>query len=328
MTAREKKLLALVGVIAVLWGLNLLRGKYVGWYDDAVAARDQAVQNQSTAELDYYRATNARKMLRRWEEKSLPSNIKLAESEYRNWLVDQLRSAKLEYEYVKPTSGALRGANTPYDHTPLRFSLQAEGSMEAILKFLDQFYRSDQLHKITKLSLLPKRTGSNISAAMDIEALSIQGLKRAEGLATGVSDRLAHPSSKDYLQRIGGRDLFAEYVPPRPPRPPVVQREPRPRTPPRQPPRFDDSERAFFNAAVQGKGEGGLQAWVNVRTTGESYQLSAGDKFEIGQLKGEVASVTLRQLVIDTNEGVLAIKIGDSLRSGKKVSGFKTNAGG
>ncbi len=330
MTAREKKLLAMVGLIVLLWGANLLRGKYVAWKDRAVVARDQASQALNRAELDYHRATYARKMLRQWEQKSLPSDAKMAEAEYRNWLIEQLRAAKLSYESVKPTGGAMQAPRTESDHIRLGFAIQAEGKIDAILTFLDRFYRSDQLHKITKLHLTPKKTGDNVTASIDIEALAIQGVDRTSGLATGESDRLAHPSAKDYIERIGERKLFAEYVPPRPPTPPPVartrDRDPRPRS---TPPPFDDSERAFFNATVQGKEEGALRAWVNVRTTGESFQLGAGDKFKIGQLKGEVASVTSRELVIDTDEGVLAIKIGESLRSGKKVSSrSKTNTGG
>lgn len=326
MTAREKKLLALVGVIVLLWGANLLRGKYVEWKDRAVAARDQATQARDRAELDYHRATYARKMLRKWEQKSLPSDAKVAEAEYRNWLIEQLHGAKLSYEYVKPTGGAQRGVRSEYDHVPLGFAIQAEGKMDAILSFLDGFYRSDQLHKITKLTLTPKKNSSDsVTAAIDIEALSVQGIDRPSGLATGQSDRLALASPKDYIERIGERKLFSEYVPPRPPQQRIVRDSPPVR---RDPPKFDDSERAYFNAAVQGREEGALQAWVNVRTTGESLQLGAGDKFEIGRLKGEVAQVTSRELVIDTDEGRLAIKIGESLRSGKKVSGTKTDAGG
>jgi hypothetical protein len=291
-----------------------------------VAARDQASQALNKANIEYQRATYARKMLRQWEQKSLPSDAKVAEAEYRNWLIEQLREAKLSYEYVKPSGGAQRTPRTEADHIPLGFGIQAEGKMDSVLAFLDQFYRSDQLHKITKLSLTPKKNSSeNVIASIDIDALAIQGVDRATGLADGESDRLAHPSSKDYIERIGERNLFAEYVPPRPP---VVRSEPREPRRTFTPPKFDDSERAFFNAAVQGREEGALQAWVNVRTTGESLQLGAGDKFEIGELKGEVASVTSRELVIDTDEGQLAIKIGESLRSGKKVTGPKTDAGG
>ena len=48
--------------------------------------------------------------------------------------------------------------------------------MDAILMFLDRFYRSDQLHKITKLTLTPKKTSRDeVTASIDIEAVGVWG---------------------------------------------------------------------------------------------------------------------------------------------------------
>ena len=52
MTQREKMLLAVVGLIALLWGANLLRGKYVAWHEEAAAAQSEADDALRRAELD------------------------------------------------------------------------------------------------------------------------------------------------------------------------------------------------------------------------------------------------------------------------------------
>jgi hypothetical protein len=325
MTPREKKLLAVVALIGLLWGANVLRGKYVAWYDSAAAEQSDATDALRRAELELRRAKYAQRMLREWQDRSLPTTPQRAQAEYRDWLIQGLKKADLQFEYVKPT-GIMRIPSNEIDPLPISFAIQTEGKLEDLLEFLDSFYRSDQLHKITKLTLTPK-AGDRVTATIDVEGLVVQGAKRESGLAEGKSDRLAHDSARDYIKGITSRKLFSEYKPAPPPRPPRVVEEQRPRTR-STPPKFDDSERAYFNAAVQGKTEGELRAWVNVRTTGESLQLSAGDKFEIGELKGQVASVSLKQLVIETNEGTLAIKLGDSLRSGKKLRSSSRDAGG
>src|SRR5690606_37674970 len=133
--------------------------------------------------------------------------------------------------------GALRPPRNDTDPTVLSFAIQTAGSMEDILKFLDQFYRSDQLHKITKLTLTPTKGRDEVTASIDVEALAVQGTKRKTGLAQGISERLAQPSAKEYIERITSRNLFAEYKPPRPERPPVAQTKPRERP---VPPKFDD----------------------------------------------------------------------------------------
>jgi hypothetical protein len=322
MTPREKKLLALVGLIGLLWGVNLMYGKYVEWYDRAAAEQAEATEALDRAQLEQRRAKYAQRMLRDWQDKSLPTVPQRAQAEYRDWLIRSLKTAELDFEFVKPT-GVMRQPSNVIDPLSISFAIQTEGKLEDVLQFLDQFYRSDQLHKITKLTLAPK-PGDKVTASIDVEGLLVQGAKRDSGLSEGVSDRLALASAKEYVDRITSRKPFAEYRPAPPPRETVVRTERKPR----EIPKFDDSERAYFNAAVQGKEEGKLRAWVNVRTTGESLQLGAGDKFEIGQLKGEVASVSLKQLVIDTEEGTLAIRLGESLRSGKKVSSSPGDAGG
>lgn len=329
MTQREKRLLALVAAVVLLWGGNQARLRYTQWHNQAVQARSSAELALQQAKLQSVRAELAVEKLQEWRDRSLPSDIKVAQSQYRDWLIEQVKGAKLDYDHVKPSGAAARsGVRDGEAYAPLTFSILAEGTLQNVVTFLHRFYQSDQLHKITRMSLRPIEGGDKLRVDLTIEALSVQGTARPSGLSAEESDRLAHASLDDYLQRIEKREIFNEYVPPPPPRPPRVVREERPRPERRPPPpRFDDSQRAMFTGAVQGAEAGKLQAWVYVRTTGERYDLGEGDEFKIGQMEGRVLGVTTRELIIQTPDDVLAVKLGDSLRQGKPLNGSRAEAG-
>ena len=62
-----------------------------------------------------------------------------------------------------------------------------------------------------------------------------------------------------------------------------------------------------------------MQAWINVRTTGETLRVHEGDDVKVGALKGKVESIEPRLLVIKTDdEKPLRVQLGHSLREEEK----------
>ena len=88
------------------------------------------------------------------------------------------------------------------------------------------------------------------------------------------------------------------------------------RTPP-APPKYDESELAFFSGATSSGNE--WQAWINVRSTGETLHLASGDPVKIGALDGKIESVEERSLVFKTGDKRFRVALGESLRKGKEI---------
>jgi hypothetical protein len=118
-------------------------------------------------------------------------------------------------------------------------------------------------------------------------------------------------SVAEYQKSLGDRDLVNVYTPPRPPTP-IAKRD----TPP-PPPKFDDAELAHFTGTT-GTVKG-LQAWIYVRTTGETLHVAAGDPVKIGALDGKIVSVEPRSLVWQSNDKKYRVPIGESLRKGAEL---------
>ncbi|MGI9457813.1 MAG: hypothetical protein ACR2NU_14705 [Aeoliella sp.] len=305
MSPREKKLTAAVVLLVLLWGGNWAWLRYSRWHQTAQAANRNAESALGAAKLEQLKTNDAVEKIKQWREKSLPAIANVAQSQYRAWLIERLQEARLKIDDVTPTgSGQRSGA-----YQGLTYTIDAAGDLTAVVKFLDSFYRSDQLHKISVLRLTPQEQG-DLRVTLTIEALVVSGTERKSGLVDLVSDRLALESVDQYVSRVVSRDPFKAYTPPKPP-PKVVERVV---VKPREKPKFDDSKHAKFTGVVSYGNE--LQAWVHVQTKGDMLHVKRGDDLKVGLFEGQVVDVRPQQLVIMTAEGMLAIRIGKTLREG------------
>jgi hypothetical protein len=176
---------------------------------------------------------------------------------------------------------------------------------------LHEFYSSPLLQQITNLQLSRAPGEAKLTATFDVEALSMQGAVAMDSLPSGDSNRLDLASVDDYKKSLTERDLASVYTPPRPPR------EARTRPEAAKPPAFDDAEQARFSGTVGPVSS--LQAWINIRTTGETLHLGAGDALKVGALEGQIVSVEQRALVYETDGKKYRVALGQSLRSGKEL---------
>ena len=315
MTAREKKLAAAVGLLVLLWAGNWAWNWYSDWHQQATAARLNARTALQDAEFELTKTRSAVRDLQSWQQRSLPADANVAQSQYRAWLIEQLKAANLKLQDVTPIGSGQRTDA----YRGLSYVVDAEGDLAAVVKFLDSFYRSGQLHKISLLRLAPLATGSGLRATINVEALVVDGTKRTDGLTELASDRLALDNVEEYVDRITGRDLFAEYTPPKPPPPPPPKVVDRPPPKPPEKPKFDDSKHAHLTGLV--KDDSGWKAWVTVRTTDERFRFTAGDEVKIGLFEGRVAAIDRRRMLVEIDGETLAVSLGDSLRDGEQVTG-------
>jgi hypothetical protein len=178
---------------------------------------------------------------------------------------------------------------------------------------LYEFYRSPQLHQVTKLLMNRPPGAPEIEVTMEVEALSLSGAEATDKLPEGDSKRLRLATVEEYKKTFEERDLASVYTPPRPPGAAVAER----RDPP-EPPKFDDAEQAHFSGSTTGP-TGARKAWINVRTTGHTMYLSAGDALKVGALDGKIVSIDNRSLVYETEGKKFRVALGDSLRQGKEL---------
>lgn len=314
MTQRERNLALAVVAIIVGYGGWLGYGSWQKAYDDRVDAKTTAEIALADAQLREAMAVASTETLEIWQEKSLPSNSQVAQSQYRAWLVDQFEAANLEFETIRLVSSRPRGDA----YTALTFTSDAEGDLAGVTRFLHAFYSTPTAHKLTQLKLMPMEPKGRLRMTIAVEALIVDGTVRETGLPDAEANRLALNSVDDYLASIGDRNLFVEYTPPPPPAPPKVEPKivEKPPAPPK--PKFDEAEQAYLTAVVQSGDR--LQAWITVRTKGESLRLFAGDPVKVGLLEGVIESVSQREIVIKTEDASTAVSLGKHLREGRPVA--------
>jgi hypothetical protein len=309
-TKREQTLLAGVVGIVGLWALGSGWQRFQDAQSELQARLESARQAVADAQLEQSKAQSTLRRLEAWQAQSLPTDIDRAQSEYRAWLIAQGEAAGLQLDDVKLAGSQQRGEA----YTAISYSAEAQGDLAQLAKFLYRFYSAGALHKLTKLQITPLAGGQQLKAAFGIEALSVRGATRDEGMPEPVP--LASGDEAQYVSELTCRNLFAKYVPPAPPKPPepkVVKKEPPP------PPKFDDAEHAYLTGIVQD------QAWIHVRTKDETLRLKAGDKLKVGLLEGDIVSVEQRAITYKTSEGTFSVSLGQPIRPGAAVS--KSDAG-
>ena len=242
-----------------------------------------------------------------WQQRSLPANREKALSLYKAWLLEKGREAGLAIDDITP---AAQVTPPSAGFTAIGYQMKASGTLASVVGLLYEFYRSPQLHQITLLRLVRPPGAAQLEITFQAEALILPGAEATDSLPEGETKRLRLASLADYQKSLGERDLVSVYTPPRPVTETVKRETP-------VPPKFDDSEHAYFSGAV-GNGEG-LQAWINVRTTGETLHVSAGDPVKVGSLEGEIVAVEPRSLVWQAGDKKFRVALGDSLRKGKQL---------
>jgi hypothetical protein len=302
---REKILALAVACLVGLWGVKVLYGRYQKGQDNRRAQIQAAEDELNKLKLTLKEGERADRRMKAWQKRSLPSDREKALSLYKDWLLDTAKDSGLNVDDIQP-------AARPTMSTGFRaigYQLEATGSLADLVKMLYAFYSSPQLHQITRLRLQRPVGGSDLQVSLEAEALILPGAPATGNLPDGESKRLKLANVEAYQKSLGERDLASVYKPPR-------SQQETPTAPP-APPKFDDAEQAYFTSTV-GTGDV-LQAWIHVRTTGETLKLNAGEPVKVGALEGQIVSVERWSLVFQTGDKKFLVPIGHSLRKGKSL---------
>ena len=303
MNRREKMLAAAVLLLIAAWGGKSLFARYQRALDARTSQVIEAKKRLATVNRTMAQGRRAVRQVEEWQARSLPNDREKALSLYKAWLLDKAKEAGLEVDDITPSQPTPSAA-----FTAIGYQMKAKGSLSAVAALLYEFYRSPQLHQITSLQLSRPQGSTQIEATLKVEALSLPGAVATDKLPEGDAKRLKLASLDEYQKSLGERDLVSVYAPPRPPGE---------RRDAAAPSKFDDAEQARFSGTV-GSGDS-LQAWINVRTTGETLHLAAGDPLKVGTLEGQIISVEPRSLVYESGEKKFSVALGQSLRDGKEL---------
>jgi hypothetical protein len=305
MSQREKILGGIVlGLLAIV-SVWFLYGKY----RDALAARrsELAAAKEDLADMNLAveKGQYSQRELEAWQKRSLPANREKAQSLYGAWLLAKAKDAGLTVDDMTPASRPTPSAA----YRAIGYSMKATGSLSSVSALLYEFYRAPHLHQITLLGLTRPAGESRVQVTFDAEAIILPGAEATDSLPEGETKRLKLASLAEYQKSLGERDLMNVYTAPRPP---VARKEDPP-----PPPKFDDAEHAKFSGSV-GIGDK-FQAWIHIRTTGETLHLYPGDSFKVGQLEGQVVSVESRSMVYQSGDKKYRVTLDQTLRKGTEL---------
>lgn len=307
MNKREQILAAGVVALVALYGAYHFYGKYT----KALHARQADVQAAQTkldeANHKLKEGHRAVKQMEAWQQRALPADFDKALSLYKAWLLAKAKDSGLEVSDItlQPTT------NNNAAYKAIAYQIAASGSLSSVVSMLYEFYRSPQLHQINHLTLTRPPGAAKLTVTLEVEALSMKGAVATDKLPEGDSKRLKLASADDYKKSLAERDIVTAYAPPRPPTPPRERHEPS------KPPKYDESELAYFSGNT--KIGDNWQAWISVRSTGETLHLASGDPVKIGALDAKIESIDERSLVLKAGDKRFRVALGQSLRKGQEI---------
>lgn len=161
-----------------------------------IDALNGEIKDKQAAEL---RGKKARKKLEGWRSRSLPSDVVLARSLYKNWLARLLERTRLAKADV--TLGA--DLPKPGIYVKIPVNVRGQGTIEQVVQFLYDFYQADHLHYIRQMTITPLAASTSSPATAD--AKPSEGDAQAKTGASPSADQVRGPGGPG---AFGGRGGF------------------------------------------------------------------------------------------------------------------------
>jgi len=297
---KREKILAILagGLVVVLAGGFLMSGSQVST-SELVAERDRLSSEVEKQNALIRKAKRLQTQLSAWQRRSLPTDRAMAQSLYQNWLLGMMESHQLHRLDVKP--GDVRSHRDIYDLFP--FSVRFQSTQEELVRFLHEFYSAGNLDEIRHLSVKPSDNAGQLDVMLSIEAVSLAGADRRDKLTLEPGKRLSRSDGMEYVQTIGQRKIFAPYSAPLAERPPEFKPDP---------PKFDVAKYAYLTAVTESQGR--PQAWLHVRTTGQTFFLHEGDAFKIAENDVKVRRIGHREAELEIAGMRYTVSLGANVR--------------
>ncbi len=278
MPQRQKILIALVTTMLVVYVADLAyRRLYAEPVQKAQTATETLKKRLHKAELNVRAEKNKLAALEDLQIRSLPSNLELAVSSYRSWLLNLIEQAGLRGTSVD-SSPPLRQGNLYYR---LDFNIRGNGTLPQINNLLRSFYESGYLHKIRSMSLNPAASGQ-VDTSITVETIVLPNAKFEDRLAA--LDPQNTPA--DEYRVITRRNLFSGGDP-------VASR--------------------IALTAITVDAQGQPQAWITDRSTGQTRILAPGDSLALPGIDLKIVDVSQDGVTVELDGQSLRLSIGMTL---------------
>jgi hypothetical protein len=250
-----------------------------------------------TRTKDLNKAKRAAVKLDDWQKRSLPSNVEIGRTLYQNWLHEAVnkagfRGTKVDEIATQPHRGM---------YEELKYNIRGQATLQQLTSFLFDFYQKGHLHRISLLQITPQEKSGELELIITVEALALVDAAKRDKLTTEPGNRLMKKTLDEYSKMIVARNVFAPYEPPKPKDGPRVAQGEKPPTP-----KFDHLEFTKLTGITEIDGK--PVAWIETKTTGQSYKAREGEEFDIAAAKVKVLHIGL-----DTRD--IELQIGDEKRT-------------
>lgn len=285
MVSNVRKRLAYVvlgAVVLYFCGDFALRTYVDGPLEQRQARKEQLQKKIKKQKKELAESKLALQTLETFEQRSLPSDLEVARTAYRTWLLDLVGRAQFHTAHVDSSPPSSRKGL--YD--TLAFSVRGKGTLIHLCRFLFDFYHAGHLHKIQSISLTPLGKNGEIDISLAIEALSLPGTERQLELSTEISDRLEYASLKSYLL-IAQRNVFSAGG------------------------ESDLTKQAFLTAVTRNGNE--PEIWFTLRGKDSLLKLHEGSEFEIGHVSGSVVEILDDDVILESLGERWLLSIGEAL---------------
>jgi hypothetical protein len=300
---REKILAGAAGALVALVALWFLLFSAERSTAQLEGDRNRLAADVQRKQTELNVASRDRKQLGEWQRRALPSDRTLARSLYQNWLrglANQRNFRQLTVETKEIVSKSNIATFT--------FTMHANAALAELTQFLYDFYAAGHLHQIRTLDITPIEKSKDLGLTIIVEAVSLPDADRKDQLTKELGHGLKKAKLADYRDPIVKRDLFAAFI--AGPTPGAA--------PPGAADKVDPGKFAFVTGFTEV--DGVREVWLQDRMGGKTYQLSEGERFQIGPLSGKVQSIgSNREVVVEFDGKQCRLHDGQNLRDGVEI---------
>lgn len=306
---REKTMAAILGGAIVMgFGFQFVDGWLLQPVEDI---RSQVIATQrknEQLELDLALVDHAQRNLKNVRDQSLPAEPATASLMYQDWLMDRVRDARLKEPVVTP--GRAIAENGIGHRIP--FTVQAEANLRQIGRFLDDFYRTPVLHRITflKIDNAGQRSSTARKLTLTLEALALTDAPAQDSLPRPgrQADRnLNRPTLENYFAR---NDPFRRTVIKATRAAAVVQARP---TAVKKTQPYVDALATIRLVASIAAGDA-RKAWFFDTRTDKEFILAVGEELSVTGFTGRVVKIEADSITLASNETAHTTRLGETLR--------------
>jgi hypothetical protein len=279
---RKTILYVILGAIVLIrageWGYEEFVEKPL---QDQRRTRDNLLEQISQTGADLKKMRKISDQLAVWERQSLPSDVDVARSLYRAWLLALVGECK----FLSPNVDSVAAVNRPGFKT-LSYSIRGRATLEQLNRFLFEFYSADFLHQLRSLAITPLQSDGLLDVAISIEAASLPTAESTSPLTRRRAERLAF-SHIDNYRVILQRNLF------------------------RFGSEFDAVSQTYLSGVTLSDDR--PEAWFTLRASDQVLRLHRGERLQVGPFEGTIVAIDDSDVTIASDGEHWQLSIGENL---------------